>query len=75
MGYTLPLTCQQLCVITLVGLFIIGNAILFPIGYNMNPMPNGFFGWLFIGCAIVFGLIMFIVYVIDNQLIRCKCDK
>ncbi len=75
MTYTLPITCTQLCAIVLVGCFIAGNAILMPIDYGMEPFPSGFFGWLLTACAVVFGLVMFIVYVFDSNIIRCKCNK
>jgi len=75
MTYTLPITCTQLCAIVLIVFFIAGNALLIPVEYSMKPFDIAFFGWLMTLASIVFGLVLFIAYVDDKNLIRCKCEK
>ncbi len=74
MGVTLPVTCRQLGYLVLVGLFVAGNLILIPIDYTKNT-SSGFIGWLLIAMSVMFGIIALIVYIDDNDLIKCKCDK
>ncbi len=71
---TLPVTCRQLGYLILVALFVIGNILLFQNDYNIRT-NGGFFGWLLVGLSVAFGLISLFIYIDDNKLIRCKCEK
>ena len=71
---TLPVTCRQLAYLILIGLFVVGIALLLTVNFDITT-DNGFFGWLLTGFAIVFGIIAIVIEVTDRKLIRCKCDK
>jgi len=74
MTLVLPITCRQIAYLILLGFFIIGNGLLFSSDYTLGTNA-GFFGGLLFGFSVVFGAIAIVIYIADNNLIRCKCDK
>jgi len=71
---TLPITCRQLGYLILVGIFVVGNAVLMPINYGIGS-GQALLGWVMVILSVIFGFIAMVIYIDDNKLIRCKCDK
>ena len=73
--YTLPVTCKQLCIISLCVMFAGGVYLMYD-NYNLDDIPLFTLGMFVAGFPTVVGLVCFIWYggLFVTKNVRCKCN-